>query len=121
MRKILVVEDEPTVRKMLRRRLEHQGYEVVEAEDGSDALALIATEHPALVLMDLNIPLLDGWTMTRQLRADPVTAKLPVIAVSANIADADVERALSAGCNDFEPKPVDFQRLFSKIRQLTES
>jgi two-component system cell cycle response regulator DivK len=118
MKKILYVEDNDDNVYMLRGRLTRAGYTVVIARDGVEGVRLAAAESPDLVIMDLGLPELDGWEATRQLKAQPETAKIPVIAISAHAMPGDRERALQAGCDDYDTKPVDFPRLLQKIRAL---
>jgi CheY-like chemotaxis protein len=117
--RIVYVEDNDDNVFMLQTRLElTEGYEVLVAANGHDGLALIARERPDLVLMDLNLPDIDGWEATRRLKADPATAKIPVIALTAHAMSGDREKALAAGCDEFDTKPVDFERLLQKMRAL---
>ena len=116
--KILLVEDNEMNRDMLSRRLQRRGYEVLTAVDGENGLALIRSEAPALVLMDMSLPGIDGWEATRQLKADPVTRAIPVIALTAHAMAGDREQALAAGCDDFDIKPIDLDRLLGKIEAL---
>jgi CheY-like chemotaxis protein len=118
MPKILLVEDNEMNRDMLSRRLQKRGYEVVIAEDGEQGVRLAQSETPALVLMDMSLPVLDGWEATRQLKADPVTRFIPVIALTAHAMAGDRERALEAGADDFDTKPVELTRLLEKIEAL---
>ena len=118
MPKILLVEDNEMNRDMLSRRLLKRGYEVVLAEDGEQGVRLAQSETPALVLMDMSLPVLDGWEATRQLKADPVTRSIPVIALTAHAMAGDRERALEAGADDFDTKPVELTRLLEKIEAL---
>jgi CheY-like chemotaxis protein len=118
MPKILLVEDNEMNRDMLSRRLQKRGYEVVIAEDGEQGVRLAQFETPALVLMDMSLPVLDGWEATRQLKADPVTRSIPVIALTAHAMAGDRERALEAGADDFDTKPVELTRLLEKIEAL---
>lgn len=113
--KILLVEDNEDNRDMLSRRLLRRGYEVVTAADGAQAVEKAAAEAPAVVLMDMSLPVLDGWEATRRLRADPATAKLYVIALTAHAMSGDRDKALAAGCDDYETKPIEFARLLEKI------
>ena len=115
---ILLVEDNEVNRDMLARRLEKRGYRVVTAGDGAEAVARARAAVPDLVLMDMGLPVLDGWEATRQLRADPVTRRVPVIGLSAHAMAADRDRALAAGADDFDTKPVDFAQLVAKIETL---
>jgi CheY-like chemotaxis protein len=118
MPKILYVEDNEDNIYMLVRRLERQGFEVVVARDGAQGVALARSEQPDLIVMDLNMPVLDGWQATRQLKGTPETAAIPVIALSAHAMSGDRERALAAGCNDYDTKPVRIDSLMAKIRTL---
>lgn len=115
MAKILLVEDNELNRDMLSRRLTRRGYTVVVAEDGEQALALARSDRPDLVLMDMSLPGIDGWEATRRLRADPDIAGIRVIALTAHAMAGDRERALEAGCNDYDTKPVEMDRLLQKI------
>jgi CheY-like chemotaxis protein len=116
--KILLVEDNEMNRDMLSRRLQRRGYEVVTAVDGDSGLALTRSGAPALVLMDMSLPGIDGWEVTRQLKADPATRAIPVIALTAHAMAGDREQALAAGCDDFDIKPIDLDRLLGKIEAL---
>jgi two-component system cell cycle response regulator DivK len=116
--KILLVEDNEMNRDMLSRRLQRRGYEVVTAVDGESGLALTKSESPALVLLDMSLPGIDGWEATRQLKADPATRAIPVIALTAHAMAGDREQALAAGCDDFDIKPIDLDRLLGKIEAL---
>jgi two-component system, cell cycle response regulator DivK len=118
MPKILLVEDNEMNRDMLSRRLARRGYEVVVAVDGEAGVRMAQTEAPALILMDMSLPGLDGWDATRQIKADPVTRGVPVIALTAHAMAGDREKSLAAGCDDFDTKPVDFERLLGKIQAL---
>jgi CheY-like chemotaxis protein len=121
MAKILLVEDNELNRDMLSRRLSRRGHQVVEATDGEAALALAASERPDLILMDMSLPVLDGWEATRRLKAAPATRPIPVIALTAHAMVADRERSLEAGCDDFDTKPVEIERLLGKIARLLPS
>ena len=116
--KILLVEDNEMNRDMLSRRLQRRGYEVLTAVDGESGLALTRTDPPALVLMDMSLPGIDGWEATRRLKADPATRAIPVIALTAHAMAGDREQALAAGCDDFDIKPIDLDRLLGKIEAL---
>ena len=116
--KILLVEDNEMNRDMLSRRLILRGYEVVIAEDGRMALEMALREFPDLVLMDMGLPVMDGWEATRQLKTDPRTASLPVLALTAHAMADDRLRALDAGCDDFDTKPIDLDRLLGKVAAL---
>ena len=118
MAKILLVEDDELNRDMLSRRLMRRDYEVVIAEDGEQGVAMASGEKPDLILMDLSLPVMDGWESTRRLKADPLTKSIPVIALTAHAMPGDREKSLEAGCDDFETKPVEFQRLLDKIEML---
>ena len=118
MAKILLVEDNEMNRDMLSRRLQRRGYEVVVAVDGQEGVAKARAETPALILMDMSLPVLDGWEATRELRADPVTRSIPVIALTAHAMAGDREKALAAGCDDFDTKPIELERLLGKIEAL---
>ena len=113
---ILLVEDNEMSRDMLSRRLERKGYRVMIAVDGADAVAQAQAAAPGLILMDMDLPVLDGWEATRRLKADPATHSIPVIALTAHAMTDDREKALSAGCDDYETKPVEFARLLGKIQ-----
>ena len=113
--KILLVEDNEMNRDMLVRRLRRKGYEVVAAGDGREAIAVALAQPVDLILMDLSLPVLDGWEATRLLKADSLTRSIPVIALTAHAMPGDRERALEAGCDDYDTKPVDFNRLVDKI------
>jgi len=118
MTKILLVEDNEMNRDMLSRRLQKQGYEVVLAVDGEEGLAKAQSEVPALILMDMSLPGVDGWEATRRLKATPQTQKIPIIALTAHAMTDDRDKALAAGCDDFDTKPVELSRLLSKIQAL---
>ncbi len=118
MAKILLVEDNEMNRDMLSRRLARQGYEVVLAQDGARGVAMATEERPDLVLMDMSLPVLDGWEATRRLKSDPATRVIPVIALTAHAMAADKEKALAAGCDDYDTKPIELPRLLDKITQL---
>ena len=118
MTRILLVEDNPENRDMLSRRLIRRGYEIEFAEDGEEAVRKARDLAPALILMDLSLPIMDGWEATRQIKADAATAAIPVIALTAHAMASDRERALAAGCNDYDTKPVDLDRLLGKMLAL---
>jgi len=118
MAKILLVEDNEMNRDMLSRRLQRRGYEVLTAVDGESGLTLTRSEAPALVLMDMSLPGIDGWEATRRLKADPATRVIPIIALTAHAMAGDREQALAAGCDDFDIKPIDLDRLLGKIEAL---
>jgi CheY-like chemotaxis protein len=120
MARILLVEDNEMNRDMLSRRLARSGYEVVIAVQGEEGVALARTASPDLVLMDMSLPVLDGWEATRRLKADPVTRDIPVVALTAHAMSGDREKAREAGCDDFDTKPVEYARLLSKIEGLLQ-
>ncbi|MCH9670844.1 MAG: response regulator [Gammaproteobacteria bacterium] len=120
MAKILIVEDNEMNRDMLSRRLIRKGYDVVLAHDGEQGLALTAQAEPDLILMDMSLPVVDGWEATRRLKADPKSRSIPVIALTAHAMSEDREKALAAGCDDYDTKPVELPRLLEKIEQLLE-
>jgi CheY-like chemotaxis protein len=118
MAKILLVEDNELNRDMLSRRLIRRGYEVVMATDGAEAITGAARERPNLILMDMSLPVVDGWEATRRLKADAALRAIPVIALTAHAMSGDRERAMAAGCDEFDTKPIEFDRLLAKIEQL---
>ena len=114
MSKILLVEDNEMNRDMLTRRLERKGFEVVIAIDGKAGIDMASSASPDIILMDLSLPVIDGWEATRQIKGDPATQSIPVIALTAHAMAGDEQRALEAGCDDYDTKPVDFKRLLGK-------
>ena len=119
MTKILYVEDNEDNVYMLKMRLELiEGFEIAVATDGAEAISAVTADSPDIILMDLNVPVINGWEATRQLKANPKTSKIPVIALSAHAMAGDRERALAAGCDDFDTKPIDFDRLLSKMKRF---
>jgi two-component system cell cycle response regulator DivK len=118
MPKILLVEDNEMNRDMLSRRLEKRGYSLVIAVDGGEGVAKALSELPDLILMDMSLPVLDGWEATKQVKADPATKGIPVIALTAHAMESDRQKALEAGCDDFDTKPVELARLLAKIDEL---
>jgi CheY-like chemotaxis protein len=118
MPKILLVEDNEMNRDMLSRRLVRRGFEVVMAEDGQQGVDMATSESPDLVLMDMSLPIIDGWEATRRLKAGDGTAAIPVIALTAHAMAEDREKALAAGCDDYDTKPVELDRLLGKINGL---
>jgi two-component system cell cycle response regulator DivK len=118
MPKILLVEDNEMNRDMLSRRLARKGYEVLIAVDGGEGVSMAHAEMPQLILMDMSLPVLDGWEATRRLKAAPETQAIPIIALTAHAMASDREKALDAGCNDYDTKPIELPRLLSKIEAL---
>jgi two-component system, cell cycle response regulator DivK len=118
MTRILYVEDNEDNIYMLRRRLERKGMEVIVAQDGEQGIAAAARECPDLILMDLSLPVIDGWEAARRLKSSPETGMIPIIALSAHAMTGDCERALAAGCDDYDTKPINFGRLMAKIKAL---
>ena len=118
MNKILLVEDNELNRDMLTRRLERRGYQISIAVDGQEAVDLAASLIPDLILMDMSLPKIDGWQATRQIKADDKTRSIPVIALTAHAMSGDKEKALEAGCDDYDIKPVEIDRLLGKIHAL---
>lgn len=121
MPRILLVEDNEFNRDMLTRRLERRGFEVHVALDGEAAVRAAAELAPDLILMDLGLPVVDGWEATRRIKADPATHGIPVIALTAHAMQGDEARTRAAGCDDFDTKPVDLERLLAKIRRLLDA
>lgn len=118
MTRLLLVEDNEINRDMLSRRLARRGFTVSMAENGMEAIETALTDRPDLVLMDLSLPVLDGWEATRRLKAEAATARIPVIALTANATTEDRESALRAGCDAFETKPINMERLLERINSL---
>jgi CheY-like chemotaxis protein len=118
MPKILLVEDNEMNRDMLSRRLTRNGFEVVIAVNGQEGVDLATSSKPDLILMDMSLPILDGWEATRQVKANPATKAIPVIALTAHAMVQDKEKALAAGCDEFDTKPVELPRLLEKIKSL---
>jgi CheY-like chemotaxis protein len=121
MSKILYIEDTENNRILVKRRLEKNGYQVLMAENAGEGLARARAEMPDLILMDMGMPDIDGWSATRQLKADPDLRGIPVIAVTAHAMQGDREKTLQAGCDEYETKPFDFTRLIEKIQTLVAS
>ena len=117
-RPILLVEDNEMNREMLTRRLSRAGLAVIAARNGQEALDLMVSEQPAVVLMDMNLPVLDGWTACRRAREDDRISRIPIIALTAHAMEADRQKAMQAGCDDYATKPVDFPGLLDKINRL---
>lgn len=118
MTRILLVEDNEMNRDMLLRRLSRRGFDVLIAENGKTGVELAASEKPDLILMDMSLPVIDGWEATRRIKADPATSRIPVIALTAHAMASDRDMALKAGCDDYDSKPVDLSQLVRKIEQL---
>ena len=118
MPKILIVEDDELNRDSLRRLLRRRGFEIVLAVDGEDGVATARAEAPDLILMDMSLPVVDGWEATRRLKADPAVQATPIIALTAHAMTTDRDKALAAGCDDFDTKPIDLDRLLPKIHAL---
>jgi len=115
---ILVVEDNEVNQRILVRRLTKRGYDVVLASDGAEGVAKAGSEMPQLILMDMSLPVLDGWEATRQIKAAPATQNIPVIALTAHAMVGDREKTMAAGCDDYDTKPIEFDRLLAKIEAL---
>jgi CheY-like chemotaxis protein len=120
MPKILLVEDNEFNRDMLSRRLTRRGFEVLLAEDGARGIEVAQASLPELILMDMDLPVIDGWEATRRLKADAATRAIPVIALTAHALQSDCDRAFAAGCNDFATKPIEFNVLLDKIARALE-
>ena len=118
MTKILIVEDNEMNRDMLSRRLARRGYQIVIAVDGGEGIAAASAERPDLILMDMSLPVVDGWEATRRLKAEPLTRAIPVIGLTAHAMAGDREKVLEAGCDDYDTKPVELPRLLQKIEAL---
>jgi two-component system, cell cycle response regulator DivK len=121
MPKILLVEDNEMNRDMLSRRLQRRGYEVVIAVDGERGVSMARTESPDLILMDMSLPVIDGWEATRALKSAEATKRIPVIALTAHAMSTDRDKALEAGCDDYDTKPIEFARLIGKMESLMRS
>jgi CheY-like chemotaxis protein len=121
MAKILLVEDNEMNRDMLTRRLQRRGYQVLIALDGVQGIAMAQSESPELILMDISLPVLDGWEATRRLKMAPETKTIPVIALTAHAMRGDREKCIEAGCDDFDTKPVEISRLIGKIEMLLQA
>ena len=116
--RILLVEDHEEIWDFLSRRLKRRGYDVVIATDGQEGVDKARSERPDIVLLDMNLPVMDGWTAAGIIKADPSTASVPIIALTAHAMSGDREKAMAAGCDDYHPKPVDFSRLLAQIEAL---
>ena len=121
MAKILIVEDNEMNRDMLSRRLVRRGYQIVMAVDGEEGIAMAKAESPDLVLMDMSLPVIDGWEAARRLKAEPSTRAIPVIGLTAHAMSGDREKVIAAGCDDYDTKPVELPRLLQKIEALLRS
>ncbi len=115
---ILLVEDHEEIWDFLSRRLKRRGYEVTVATDGQQAVDKAKAELPDIILLDMNLPVMDGWTAARTIKSIPDAAKIPIIALTAHAMSGDREKAIAAGCDDYHPKPVDFAKLLSQIEAL---
>lgn len=120
MTEILLVEDDAMLQEILAERLRMRNYQVLLANNGQEAVKMAPQEMPDIILMDLRMPVLDGWEATKQLKADAITAHIPIIALTAHALVGDRQEGLAAGCDDYETKPVDFPRLLVKIENLVE-
>jgi CheY-like chemotaxis protein len=118
MHKILLIEDNEMNRDMLSRRLVRGGYEVIIAEDGARGVAMATSDRPDLILMDMSLPVIDGWEATRRIKATSELRKIPIIALTAHAMATDRDKALEAGCDDYDTKPIELQRLLGKIETL---
>jgi two-component system cell cycle response regulator DivK len=118
MAKILLIEDNELNRDMLSRRLERRGFAVALATDGSQGAEMARSEKPDLILMDMSLPVMDGWELARKLKDDPETRDVPILALTAHVMTGDRERALEAGCDDYDTKPIELPRLLAKIEAL---
>jgi CheY-like chemotaxis protein len=118
MHKILLIEDNEMNRDMLSRRLTRKGFEIAIAEDGEHGVEMAQTESPSLILMDISLPVMDGYEATRQIKANPTTRSIPIVALTAHAMSGDREKCLEAGCDEYETKPVDLPRLLDKIEKL---
>lgn len=119
MTRILIVEDNDMNLDMLTRRLERKGFTVIAARDGRAGVDTASRERPDLILMDMSLPVLDGWEATKAIKSDPATAEIPVIALTAHAMENDRDHAIAAGCDDFQTKPIDLPELLDKIGRLT--
>ena len=116
--KILLVEDNELNRDMLSRRLMRKGFDVVLALDGGEGLAMATSESPDLILLDMSLPVMNGWDVARELKENSITNHIPIIALTAHAMDGDREKALAAGCNEYETKPIEFQQLLEKMNSF---
>lgn len=120
MPKILLVEDNEMNRDMLSRRLERKGFQVIIAVDGQDGIDRAKSEQPQLILMDMSLPVKDGWTATKEIKSDATLMSIPIIALTAHAMAGDKDKAMEAGCDDYDTKPVEFARLLGKIEALIQ-
>ena len=120
MTKILIVEDNEMNRDMLSRRLQRRGYEIVTAENGEIALEKVKSDRPDIILMDMRMPVMDGWTATKKIKEDSDVSAIPIVGLSANAMEGDRERALKAGCDEYETKPVNFENLLNIINKYQD-
>ena len=118
MKKILIVEDNEMNRDMLSRRLERKGFNIVMAEDGQKGVQMSLSENPDLILMDLSLPIMDGWTATENIKSNELTKNIPIIVLTAHAMSGDREKALEAGADEYDTKPIEFKRLLGKINQF---
>ena len=118
MHKILLIEDNEMNRDMLSRRLTRKGFEIAIAEDGEHGVEMAQSESPSLILMDISLPVMDGYEAPRQIKANPTTQSIPIVALTAHAMSGDREKCLEAGCDEYETKPVDLPRLLDKIEKL---
>jgi CheY-like chemotaxis protein len=121
MTKILLVEDHEEIWDFLSRRLQRRGFEVVLATDGQQAVDKAVSETPDVILLDMNLPVMDGWTAAARIKGNPVSQKSPIIALTAHAMSGDREKAIAAGCDDYHPKPVEFSKLLAQIEALIDS
>jgi two-component system cell cycle response regulator DivK len=121
MPKLLLVEDNEMNRDMLSRRLIKRGYDVAIAVDGQQAIDMAASQSPEIILLDMSLPIIDGWEVARRLKGDAATSGIPIIALTAHAMDGDRDKCLQAGCEDYDTKPVDLKRLMGKIKALVDS
>jgi len=120
MTKVLIVEDNEMNRDMLSRRLERKGYQIIMAVDGGEGVEKATAEQPDIILMDMSLPVLDGWEATRRVKANPATSAIPVIALTAHAMAGDRDKTIEAGCDDYDTKPIDLPRLLGKIEAQLE-
>jgi CheY-like chemotaxis protein len=118
MARILLVEDDELSRDMLSRRLKRRGFEMITAVDGQQGVEMASSDAPLLILLDMSLPGMDGWTVAKTLKGDPATSSIPIIALTAHAMSGDREKALEAGCDEYDTKPVEFKRLLRKIKSF---